>query len=276
MKKIFFLLTVFLTVAAMSAAERKKLNFNGQWLLEIGDVPQAETATFDDQSWMHVTLPYAFNGSEAFQRDIVDLTDTICWYRKHFTLTAQEVKGKVFIEFEGARQGADVWLNGQKVGFSDNGVMAFGFDLTPYVKAGENVMAVRCDNSWTYRDRVLNSRYQWNDKNFNANYGGLPKNVYLHLTDKLHQTLPLFSNLGTTGTYIYATDIDVRAHKAVVHVESEVKNDDEKEHRFFLNVVVKDLDGHKVADFNGSQVVTLKPGEKTTVKAEKALQGLHF
>ena len=276
MKKIFFLLAVFLTVAAMSAAERKKLNFNGQWLLEIGDVPQAETATFDDQSWMHVTLPYAFNGSEAFQRDIVDLTDTICWYRKHFTLTAQEVKGKVFIEFEGARQGADVWLNGQKVGFSDNGVMAFGFDLTPYVKAGENVMAVRCDNSWTYRDRVLNSRYQWNDKNFNANYGGLPKNVYLHLTDRLHQTLPLFSNLGTTGTYIYATDIDVKARKAVVHVESEVKNDDEKEHRFFLNVVVKDLDGHKVADFNGSQPVTLKPGEKTTVKAEKALQGLHF
>ena len=34
----------------------------------------------------------------------------------------------MFVEFEGARQGADVWLNGQKVGFSDNGVMAFGFD----------------------------------------------------------------------------------------------------------------------------------------------------
>ena len=78
-------------------------------------------------------------------------------------------------------------------------------------------MAVRCDNSWTYRDRTLDSRYQWNDKNFNANYGGLPKNVYLHLTDRLYQTLPLYSNLGTTGTYVYATDFDMANKAGIVN-----------------------------------------------------------
>ena len=232
----FFLLPLFVLAFVLSAqaTERKKLNFNADWRLEVGDFPTAVNADFDDTSWKPVTLPYAFNGDEAFKLDIVDLTDTICWYRKHFTLTAEEVAGKVFVEFEGARQGADVWVNGQKVGFSDNGVMAFGFDLTPYVKAGENVMAVRCDNSWQYRDRTLNSRYQWNDKNFNANYGGLPKNVYLHLTGKLYQTLPLYSNLGTTGTYVYATDFDIQGHKATVHIESQVKNEDSKARTFRL------------------------------------------
>jgi len=277
MKRQILLTIVMLTMAVtIQAMERQKLNFNADWLLKVGDVKEASQPKYEDGHWQHVTLPYAFNGDEAFKKDIVDLTDTVCWYRKHFTLTTEDLKGKVFVEFEGARQGADVWLNGHKVGFSDNGVMAFGFDLTPYILKGENVMAVRCDNSWQYRDRVLDSRYQWNDKNFNANYGGLPKNVYLHKTDRLYQTLPIYSNLGTTGTYVYATDFDIAAHKATIHVESQVKNDDTVEHRFFLTVVIKDVDGNKVAGFNGDQMMTLKPGETAIAKAQQEVQGLHF
>ena len=269
-------LVLLLFALTASAAERQKLNFNSGWLLEVGDFNDASKPEFDDGAWQRITLPFAFNGHEAFKRDIVDLTDTVCWYRKHFTLTKDDLDGKVFVEFEGARQGADVWLNGQKVGFSDNGVMAFGFDLTPYIKEGENVMAVRCDNNWQYRDRTLNSRYQWNDKNFNANYGGLPKNVFLHKTGKLYQTLPLYSNLGTTGTYIYATDFDIPGRKAVIHAESQVKNEDSQEHSFFLTVVIKDMDGNKVAGFNGDQILTLKPGETAVAKAQKEVSGLHF
>ena len=274
LRTILSLLLLIATTAA-STAQREKRNFNADWRLETGDFQNAQNADFDDSRWQRVTLPYAFNGDEAFRKDIVDLTDTICWYRKHFSLTVEEVAGKVFVEFEGARQGADVWVNGQKVGFSDNGVMAFGFDLTPYIKAGENVMAVRCDNSWQYRDRTLNSRYQWNDKNFNANYGGLPKNVYLHLMGRLYQTLPLYSNLGTTGTYVYATDFDVPAHKATIHAVAEVRNEDAVAHTFTLQVTVKDLDGKEVARFSGQQQ-TVAAGATLTCSAQQRLSGLHF
>jgi len=273
MRKLFFSL---LFLVAVTATARQRLCFNADWRLQVGDRAEAAMPEFDDSKWRQVTLPYAFNGDEAFRRDIVELTDTICWYRKSFLLTETDVSGKVFVEFEGARQGADVWLNGHHLGFSDNGVMAFGFDLTPYVREGENVLAVRCDNSWTYRDRELNSRYQWNDRNFNANYGGLPKNVWLHITGKLYQTLPIYSNLGTTGTYVYATDFDIPGHKAVIHVESQVKNDDAKARSFFLNVVVKDAECNKIVCFNGNERLTLQPGESMTAKAEKEVQGLHF
>ena len=64
-------------------ANRQKLNFNGGWLLEIGDVKAAEAVGYNDVRWQQVTLPYAFNGEEAFRKDIVDLTDTVVWYRKH-------------------------------------------------------------------------------------------------------------------------------------------------------------------------------------------------
>ncbi len=54
---------------------------------------------------------------------------------------------------------------------------------------------------------------------------GFLRNVWLHVTDKLYQTLPLYSNLKTTGVYIYAEDIRVKSRKAVVHAESEIKNE---------------------------------------------------
>ncbi len=268
---------MLLLALSMQGVERKKLNFNADWRLAIGDFTEAVNPDFDDSKWKQVTLPYAFNGDEAFKKDIVDLTDTVVWYRKKFNVQSSMFNDqKVFIEFEGVRQGADFYLNGHHLGMSENGVMACGFDLTPYIKEDDNVLAVRCDNSWTYRSRKHNSRYQWNDRNFNANYGGIPKNVFLHITDKLYQTLPLYSDLGTTGTYVYATDFDIKGRKATVHVESEVKNEDTRERKFFLTVVVKDADGNKVAGFNGNETYTLQPGETVIAKAEKALQNLHF
>ena len=263
-------------VVPQAASTRERINFNADWRLRIGDVPEASKSDFNDSQWQRVTLPYAFNGGEAFKKDIVDLTDTICWYRKEFRVESLESgEKKIFIEFEGVRQGADFYLNGQHLGFSENGVMACGFDLTPYIKCGENVLAVRCDNCWTYRSRKHDSRYQWNDKNFNANYGGIPKNVYLHITDKLYQTLPLFSDLGTTGTYIYATDFDISNHKAVIHAESEVKNEDAISRTFIYNVQVQDADGREIAQFQSGSV-TLQPGETRVVKAQQLVERLHF
>ena len=275
MKQILISIVGLLALMTPHTSARQKLLFNADWRLAVGDFAEVIKPEFDDSQWQRVTLPYAFNGDEAFRKDIVDLTDTVCWYRKTFTLTEADVAGKVFIEFEGARQGADVWLNGQKVGFNDNGVMAFGFDLTPYMKEGKNVLAVRCDNSWTYRDRVLNSRYQWNDKNFNANYGGLPKNVWLHITGKLYQTLPLYSNLGTTGTYVYATDFEFAHHHATIHAESEVRNDDAIPHTFRMETSVRDAEG-KMKVYSMSPIVTLQPGETCTLKTANTAHNLHF
>ena len=278
MKKIIVtsILTALMIISGMTtnAANRERLNFNGEWRLEVGDFDNADHNDFDDGNWKQVTLPYAFNGDEAFRKDIVDLTDTIVWYRKHFSM--HDIKDrKVFVEFEGVRQGADFYLNGHHLGYSENGVMACGFDLTPYIKEGDNVLAVRCDNHWTYRSRQYDSRYQWNDRNFNANYGGIPKNVWLHVTDKVYQTLPLYSNLGTTGTYIYATDFDIPGHKAVIHAESQVKNEDTVEHTVSLFADVLDADGKKIARFSGEPVV-VKPGETCVVKAQQLVGGLHF
>ena len=276
MRYILISLFIFMALGHIHAAEREKYNFNSDWKLKVGDIVQAEEMDYSDAEWKSVTLPHAFNEDEAFKLNIKDLTDTIVWYRKHFRLPA-DVKGrKVFIEFEGARQGIDLYVNGHLVGQHENGVMAFGFDLTAFVKPGkENVIAARIDNNWDYAEKATDVKYQWSNRNFNANYGGLPKNVWLHVTDKLYQTLPLYSNLQTTGVYIYAEDIQVRARKARIHAESEVKNETKKSQTVGYLVELFDRDGKLVKAFCGEEK-RINPGEKIVLSAESEVEGLHF
>ena len=278
MKHKLFLFTFLLAILSainIQASERKKYNFNSEWKLRIGDFPKAKDTKFDDSKWKQVTLPHAFNEDEAFKLSIEQLTDTVVWYRKSFQIPELKSNQKVFVEFEGVRQRGDFYLNGHYLGRHENGVMAVGFDLTPHIKEGENVIAVRTDNDWMYREEGTNSKFQWNDRNFNANYGGIPKNVFLYVTDNVYQTLPLYSNLKTTGVYVYAQDFDIQGRKATIHAESEVRNDSKATRQFSYQVTILDADGKLMKTFQGEKV-TLKAGETKTVKASAILHNLHF
>ena len=273
LKSLFLSAALILTAAF--ATGREKYNFNSGWLLKVGDIPSAESSSFKDSDWKKVTIPHAFNEDEAFKVNIKDLTDTVVWYRKHFTMPKSARGKKVFVEFEGARQGVDFYVNGKLVGKHENGVMAFGFDITPYLKSGSNVVAVRVDNNWDYAERTTGVKYQWSNRNFNANYGGLPKNVWLHVTDKLYQTLPLYSNLQTTGVYIYASDIRVKSRTAVINAESEVRNETGKAQTAVYKVSVTDPEGKLVCAF-ASAPESIGAGQTVTLKAAAPAEGLHF
>src|SRR5581483_466546 len=121
---------------------RPKYNFNSGWLVKAGDEAGAESITYADTDWKKVTLPYAWNEDSALKVHIHDLPTGIAWYRKHCKLPADAAGKKVFLEFEGIRQKGEFYLNGESIGRSENGVMAFGFDVTDKIKSapGENVL----------------------------------------------------------------------------------------------------------------------------------------
>ena len=246
---------------AVNSTARDTYNFNSNWRI--------------DKHKQTVTLPHAWNEDEAFKVPIAELSDSVIWYRKTFRLPKSAEGKRVFIEFEGARQSAEVFVNGKNVGLCENGVMAFGFDLTPYLKKGSNQIEVRTDNSWNYHEKETNSTFQWNNKNFNANYGGLPKNVKLHVMGDVYQTLPLYSNLKTTGVYIYPKDFDIANRQATICVESEVKNETDQPVTRRLQVSVDELDGSQLCGFSG-QEVTIPAHSTAILKAEGRAYGLHF
>ena len=259
------------------ASRRAKYNFNPGWKLTVGDPKGAESPGFDDSAWVDVTLPRAWNEDDAFRKDIKDLSTGVAWYRKRFRLPADSAGRKVFLEFEGIKQAGEFYLNGKHIGRHENGITAFGFDVTDALRPApeENVIAVRIDNAWDYKEKATGSAFQWNDKNFFANYGGINKNVILHVTDKLHQTLPLYSNLGTTGVYVYAKGFDIAGKSATVTAESQVKNDDGAARTLSYEVVVEDAAGRVVKRMDGGRH-TLAPGETKTLSASARINNLNF
>lgn len=281
--RLFVHLVAVLAASSLAVAngppriQRTKYNFNSGWKVLVGDPKTAEGVGFDDAAWKTVTTPYAWNENDAFRKSIADLPTGVTWYRKHFRLPANSTGKKIFLEFEGVRHGGDFYLNGKFIGRHENGVMAFGFDITDQVNPASqnNVVAARIDNSWDYREKATNSTYQWSDKNFNANYGGINKNVYLHVTDRLYQTLPLYSNLATTGVYVYAQDFDIRGRSAKVTAESQVKNEYATAKTLSYEVVIADMNGKIVKTLRSGQH-TLAPGEVKTVSASGRVEGLNF
>jgi len=283
MNRFYLIISFLFTLMCVSGQQysapanpRVTYTINSDWKLKVGDISNAKDADFDDASWQSITLPRAFNEDEAFRVHIEQLTDTVVWYRKHFRLAGSDRGKKAFLEFEGVRYAAEVYVNGKFIGLHENGVMAFGFDISSSINYdADNVIAVRVDNNWTYHEKASKSPFQWNNKNFNANYGGIPKNVFLHVTSPVYQTLPLYSNLKTTGTYIYASDFDIKKKEATINAEAEIKNESSTPQKVEFEVVVADLDGKETARFTGNEV-TVQPNATAVLSASSNMKNLHF
>ena len=269
------------------ASPRVTYNFNSGWKFIRQDVPRAQEVSFDDSQWETVSTPHSFNDVDSF-RVIIDHSGGdrgtykgLSWYRKHFKLPAEAAGSKVFIEFEGMRQAGDIYFNGKPFGLYENGITGYGVDITSAALFGEqeNVLAVQVDNRTSYRERATDTPYRWNANDFNPDHGGINRRVWLHVTGKIYQTLPLYYGLGTTGTYVYCTNYNIAGRSCDVTVESQVHNataDRRVPHAAVtLSAVVVDKDGMVRATLKGDGVELLS-GAKTVLTAKGPLAEARF
>jgi beta-galactosidase len=107
---------------------------------------------FDDSQWRPLNLPHDWGVDGPFQRNLSGATGRlpwagVGWYRKHFTLPAEDAGRQIYLDLDGAMSFTNIWLNGSYVGGWAYGYTSFRVDLTPYVKpGGQNVLAIRLDN----------------------------------------------------------------------------------------------------------------------------------
>ena len=262
---------------------RAKLNFDLNWKFIRDDVPGAEAPGFDDSAWTTVSTPHTFNDVDSFRQIISHSGGDrgtykgLAWYRKHFRLPAKLAGDRIFLEFEGMRQAGDIFLNGKPVGLYENGVTAYGLDISGAVYFGnqENVLAVKLDNRTTYAERSSNTPFEWNANDFNPDHGGINRHVWLYVTGKIYQTLPLYYGLESTGVYVHAANFNIAGKSAEVTVESEVRNASGDRATVGLSAVIVDRKGQVRARFDGNSV-DMVDGEKTALTAEGALKNARF
>lgn len=185
------------------AEERKssfQLPLDGVWKFHYArnyaqTVSGFEAEDFDCKSWEDIRVPahiqmegydipqyvniqYPWDGREDVWRDTVPSEfNPVASYVKYFTLPEGFRKNGLYISFQGVESGFALWFNGHYVGYSEDSFTPSDFDLTPYVKEGENKLAVQVFK-WT-------SSSWCEDQDF-YRFSGIFRSVYLYTMPKVH------------------------------------------------------------------------------------------
>ena len=142
----------------------QKINLNLDWKFHLGDMllgaprMSPDFMGMDDSAWRTVSLPHDWSVEHPFDPGNASgtgyLPGGIAWYRKHFILP-EDVKGKrVRVTFGGVYKHARVYINSNHVGSNAYGYTTFTFDVSEFVRPGENVLSVRVEH-----EQVADSRW---------------------------------------------------------------------------------------------------------------------
>jgi beta-galactosidase len=177
---------------------------NDGWIFRKGEVRRGAEPGISTRGWEQVTLPHCWNAKDVFDgRNTFDGFEHNSgyyrgpgWYRKVFTLNEHPKGQRVWIEFEGAFQRSDVWINGHFLGTHRGGYTGFSFDITQYLSPGRspNLLAVRVDNAFDQDTPPHTADY--------AMYGGLYRDVFLTVTGpvRINGVPALVPTAGPDGT----------------------------------------------------------------------------
>ncbi len=204
MKNLIIICSILFCCSIYAQQEtRKVILFDDNWQFYLGDATNAQQPSFNDASWRNIRLPHDWSIEGANFENAPGGGNAgyfpmgIGWYRKTFNVAGLGKDTKWSIEFDGIYMNSDVWINGQHLGKYPYGYSGVSYDLTPYLKARDNVIAVRVDNS-----QQPNSRWYTGS--------GIYRHVHLIKTNLLH--------FEKWGVFAYTSDVNEQQAKVLIDV----------------------------------------------------------
>src|SRR5688572_3147496 len=194
---------------------------NGQWKFHLAPCPEDVPAgfqneEFDVSGWGDITVPgnwqlqgfddipiytnvaYPFPPNPPF---VPKENPTGC-YRYVFTLDSSWLERSIYLLFESVDSAFYVWVNGQEVGYSQDSRLPAEFDVTPYVRAGENTVAVQvmryCDGTY------LKDQDMWL-------LSGIQRDVILYSKPRV-----------ALEDYLVRTPLDNRYEDGTIYIEAQI------------------------------------------------------
>ena len=185
---------------AEAGEENFRYSLNGIWKFHYAKnyqsaIPGFEKEDYCCRSWDDIRVPahiqmegwdapqyanvqYPWEGKEQIQPgEIPEAFNPVASYVKYFEVPESMKDQRVFLSFQGAESGLAVWLNGSFVGYSEDSFTPSEFELTPYLKAGENKLAAQVFK-WT-------SSSWCEDQDF-FRFSGIYRDVYLYTVPQVH------------------------------------------------------------------------------------------
>ncbi|MGM9693430.1 MAG: glycoside hydrolase family 2 TIM barrel-domain containing protein [Alloprevotella sp.] len=168
----------------------------------------------DPAAWQKVALPHTAKVEDYV---ITKPWQGVCYYRRTLRIAEADATRRHWIEFEGAMQLADIWINGRHAMTHAGGYNTFVLDATPFLRAGDNEITVRLDN----HDNPLIPPGKPLDRLDFCYHSGLYRDVFLITKGDVRITHPLLSNTPRGGG-ILVTYPQVSKEKAKVRVQTEI------------------------------------------------------
>lgn len=217
------------------------------WRFLRADAAGAESPSFDDSAWAPASVPHTWNALDG-QDGGGDYYRGVGWYRRSFGVDAALGERRVYVQFDAANAVADVYVNGVFIGAHRGGFSRFRFDVTAALSPGENLIAVKVDNSAVADVPPLQADFTF--------FGGLYRDVHLLVTDPVHIDVEDF---GSSGVYLRANDVSSTA--ATLNARIRVKNSAPQALPADVALIVFDAGSSEVARFEAS--ASIAAGETT-------------
>lgn len=228
-------------------------NFNYDWqFYKSRDTSSQPPATVN---WEKVDLPHTANLEPL---TVISQWQGICFYKKDFKLDNNYNDKILTLQFDGAMNVADVWVNGQHMTRHMGGYLPFFIPLNEVVRFDTiNTVLVRLDN----RDNPITGPKPMKILDFNM-YGGIYRNVYLTVKEKIHLTHPVEANVVAAGGVFFATTSGTR-QQATFGIKSHVQNQSDQSAEIRIT--------HQLTDPSGQVVATLE-SDKMIIKNQNAAE----
>ncbi|WP_345947621.1 glycoside hydrolase family 2 TIM barrel-domain containing protein [Mucilaginibacter sp. PAMB04274] len=253
-KLLLFVLLLALSCPFVKGQSRLIWSLNDGWKYLPNGADFAQRPKADDSKWETVDLPHTWNAKDPFDDDETSRRG-ISWYRKKIMLDSRFKNKKLYLNFEGVGQVADVYVNGVFAGQHKGGYTAFTFDVTHLVKLSdkptENLIALQVNNAQNDFLPPLSIGY--------ASYGGIYRDVWLVAASKLHFDL---LDHGSKGVYISTPAVS--AASASVKIKSTIVNDAETEQKFQIQHIIYNAQNKEV----GSVLKQIAVGAGQSIKNE--------
>ncbi|MCU4975461.1 DUF4981 domain-containing protein [Halobacteria archaeon AArc-m2/3/4] len=260
-------LTPYANVEAALADDRREANavrsLTGDWKFSWSRTPEEAPEGFHDPAydvdeWNEIPVPSNWqlegNGHPVYRNvshsfdakppNVPDEFNPVGSYRRTFDLPAGWIDRRIFVEFEGVKAAFYCWVNGHEVGYSQGSMTTAEFDLTPYVREGENTIAVAvyryCDGTY------LEDQDMWR-------LAGIYRDVSLVARTPVH-----VHDLSITG------ELDDEYEDGRLEVEAVVRNlNDRPVEGGSISFDVFDANGGSVT--TADRAVSVEPGETASV-----------
>lgn len=233
---------------------RETLLINSGWKFFQGDDSLATRSDFDDSSWENVGLPHSFSIPYFMSKDFYV---GYGWYRKCLNLDLDDLKKKLFLEFDGVFQEAEVFVNGKLAGTHVGGYTGFSVDISSCIKLGENQIAVRVNNLWKPDVAPRAGEHVFS--------GGIYRNVRLVKKEHCYVTW--------CGTFVTTPELEKNhGRSSVVMIETEISNESGKNGKIRLQTHVLDKNGELVTEVQTTEKIAAGESKKIVQFTPPVLQ----